>query len=220
MKKNASYSPCDYVNRAQDNQPKPLTLEYFNTLLDDMDVKFLCDKVREHKPDVEAYKKQLPGVCWQAHFLGKLRTDKNAIPSGLFCLDVDFHHEQHFKDLCQTEGVEAAWEWGEALAKEKAKEWAEMQEEQDACPEFIAEHPDQELGIVAIHVSPQKAGIHVIAVCNDFCKSIEENQARLAKLLKTSYDEVCKDWARLYFVTPREDWTYLDLNSIFYEDGK
>lgn len=57
------FSPCDYVNKAMDNQPKPLTKEYFETLLDDMNVKLLTDKIREHKFDAETYKKQLPGIC-------------------------------------------------------------------------------------------------------------------------------------------------------------
>ena len=211
--KEKEYSPCDYVNRVQDNQPKPLTKAYFDTLLNDINVKLLTDKIREHKPDAEVYKKQLPGICWQSKFDGKIRTDKNAIPTGLFCLDVDYHHEQHFKDLCQTESPEAAWRWGEELARKNAERWAAMQREQDEHTPKAGE----DLGIVAIHISPQNAGIHVIAVCNGLCKSIEENQTRLAKLLGTSYDDVCKDWARLFFVSPREDWTYLDLPSIFGE---
>ena len=208
------FSPCDYVNKAMDNQPKPLTKEYFETLLDDMNVKLLTDKIREHKSDAETYKKQLPGICWQSKFNGQLRTDKNAIPTGLFCLDVDYHHEQRFKDICQTEGPEAAWRWGEELARKNAEQWAAMQREQDEH----APKAGEDLGIVAIHLSPQNAGIHVIAVCNGLCKSIEEYQARLAKLLRTSYDDVCKDWARLFFVTPREDWTYLDLETLFPEN--
>jgi hypothetical protein len=69
--------------------------------------------------------------------------------------------------------------------------------------------------IVGVHISPQGAGVHVIALWNAHCKTIEENQQRLARLLDTEYDAVCKDWARIYFLTPREDWTYLDMDSIF-----
>ena len=47
------------------------------------------------------------------------------------------------------------------------------------------------------------------------CKTIAENQQRLARILDTSHDEVCKDWARIFFLTPREDWTYLDMDAIF-----
>ena len=210
---NSKYSPCDYVMKVQDNQPKPLTREMFDTLLDDMDVKMNCDIIRDHKINAEAYKKKLPGICWQSYFEGKLRTEANAQPTGLFCLDVDYHHSQHFKDLCKTEGVEAAWRWGEQLARKNARIWANMQREQDkkGCS------PANDLAIVAIHISPQNAGVHVVACCNSLCRSIEDNQKRLAKMLGTEYDTVCKDWARLFFVTPREDWTYLDFKTIFGE---
>ena len=193
----------DYVNRVTDNQPKPLTREYFESLLDDMNVKFLTDKIREHKPDAEAHKRLLPAVTWQAHFDGKLRTDANAQPTGLVGLDVDIHHEDMFKVLLHDKGPEEAYAWAELEARQRAQEWARKAEELD---------------IVGIHISPSGTGVHVIACCHRSCKSIEENQARLARLLGTSYDAVCKDWARIYFITPREDWTYLDLDNIFLDD--
>ena len=209
---NEQYSPCDYVNKARDNQPKPLTLEYFNTLLDDMNVKFLCDKVREHKPDAERYKVMLPANCWQSEFKGQLRTDKNAKPTGLFCLDVDIHHEQEFIDLCKRHGHDHACKWAETEARRRAELWAEYAESEDAVG---VRNPCDELSIVAVHVSPSGTGVHVVACCHFLCKSIEENQERLARLLETSYDEVCKDWARIFFVVPREDWTYIDTKTLF-----
>ena len=72
-----------------------------------------------------------------------------------------------------------------------------------------------ELDIVAIHISPSGTGVHVVALCNPACNSIAEDQARLAHLLGTSYDTVCKDAARIFFVTPKEDWKYLDLETLF-----
>ena len=215
MNNNETYRPCDYVNRAKDNQPKPLTLEYFNTLLDDMNVKFLCDKVRERKPDAERYKTQLPAVCWQSKFEGQLRTDRNAKPTGLFAIDVDIHHEQTFLDICKLKGHEFAYQWAEAEARRRAGKWADMAKNED---ENGVADCSQELGIVAVHISPSGTGVHVVACCHFLCKSIAENQARLARLLDTSYDEVCKDWARIFFVTPREDWTYIDTNAIFLEN--
>ena len=204
------YSPCDYVMKARDNQPKPLTREMFETLLDDMNVQFLCDKVREHKPDAERYKIMLPAITWQSKFNDKLRTDQNAIPTGLFCLDVDIHHEPEFKKKLDEMGL-SAFGWAEKEARDRACRWAAMQHEQDqtGCS------PADDLAIVAIHISPSGTGVHVVACCNDLCRSIEENQARLAKLLGTSYDAVCKDWARIFFVAPRSDWTYLDMDALF-----
>ena len=207
MKNN--YSPCDFVWKARDNQPKPLTREQFLSFLDGMDVKMTTEKVRLHDAQSEVYKIQLPAVTWQARFDGKLRNDANAQPTGMFCLDVDIHHEPEFKDILTANGKEAALAWAKEEARERAERWARMQREEDS------EITSLDLGIVGIHISPSGTGVHVVAYCHDTCKTIAENQARLARLLGTSYDEVCKDWARIFFLTPREDWTYLDLDNIF-----
>lgn len=211
MKDNKEYSPCDFVWKARDNQPKPLTKEQFLSFLNGMDVKMTTEKVRLHDPQSETYKLQLPAVTWQARFDGKLRNDANAIPTGFYCLDVDIHHEPQFKDMWVQGGIDAAFFWAKEEARERAKRWAQMQQEEDSD---LASH---DLGIVGIHISPSGTGVHVIANYHPTCKTIAENQARLARLLETSYDEVCKDWARIYFLTPREDWTYLDIDSIFNE---
>ena len=208
-----NFSPCDFVWKARDNQPKPLTREQFLSFLNGSDVAILCDIIRQHKPDAEAHKLQLPAVTWQARFDGKLRNDANAIPTGFYCLDVDIHHEPEFKAICQHKGVKAAYDWAEQEAKERAERWARMQREEDSdCSN------GEPLQIAGIHISPSGTGVHVIALCHENCKTVAENQARLAKLLGTSYDEVCKDWARIFFLTPKEDWTYLDIDSIFNEE--
>ena len=156
----------------------------------------------------------LPAITWQSRFGGKLRTDANAVPSGLFCIDVDIHHEQLFMRALEEMGTALAYQWAEEEARRRACKWAAMQKEQDTygCT------PANELGILAIHISPSGTGVHVVACCNDLCKSIEENQKRLACLLETEYDAVCKDWARIFFVTPRSDWTYLDMKTLFPEE--
>ena len=210
MKNN--YSPCDFVWKARDNQPKPLTREQFLSFLDGMDVKMTTEKVRLHDAQSEVYKIQLPAVTWQARFDGKLRNDANAQPTGMFCLDVDIHHEPEFKDILTANGKEAALAWAKEEARERAERWARMQMEEDSSDVL-----NQDLAIVGIHISPSGTGVHVVAYCHETCKTIAENQARLARLLGTSYDEVCKDWARIFFLTPREDWTYFDLDSIFNE---
>ena len=43
MKKESMNSPCDFVWKARDNQPKPLTREQFLSFLDGMDVKKMVD---------------------------------------------------------------------------------------------------------------------------------------------------------------------------------
>ena len=212
---NAMPTPCDYVTRAMDNQPKPLTREMFESLLEDFGLKFNVQKVREHGADAERYKRLLPAATWQAHFNGQLRKDENAEPTGLFCLDVDIHHEPEFKERTLQAGIENAYAWATKVARQRAERWAKMQHEQDKNP-VPPEHPNA-LNIFGIHVSPSGMGVHVIAACHSDCQTIAENQARLARLLQTSYDDVCKDWARIMFLCPREDWTYLDLESLFQE---
>ena len=208
-------SPCDFVWKARDNQPKPLTREQFLSFLNGMDVKMTTEKVRLHDAQSEVYKIQLPAVTWQARFGGKLRNDANAQPTGMFCLDVDIHHEPEFKDILAANGKEAAIAWAEQEARERAERWARMQKVEDSH----LTHTSLELDILGIHISPSGTGVHVIAFCHPSCRTIAENQKRLARLLGTSYDEVCKDWARIFFLTPREDWTYLDLDTIFgYDD--
>lgn len=211
---NKDITPCDYVISARDNQPKALTRAYFETLLDDMNVQFLCEKVREHKPDAERYKTMLPAVCWQARFNGKLRTAANANPTGLFALDVDIHHEDMFNVLLKEKGIDEAYAWAENEALMRSAEWARKAREEEGMLLEAPSYGDL-LNIVAIHISPSKTGVRVVACCHSSCKSIEENQARLARLLNTSYDAVCKDWPRIFFVAPRKDWTYIDYETLF-----
>lgn len=207
-------SPCDYVSHVRDNHPKRLTREIFESFLNDFNVAFLCEKVREHTPQAETYKQNLPALTWQSHFDGQLRADKNAVPTGLFCLDIDIHHEEEFKERGKKEGWDKAFEWAENEAHERAARWAAMAKREDE----VAPDPGKELGIVAIHISPSGTGLHVVAVCNWTCKSIEENQKRLASLLETSFDPVCKDWARVFFIVPRKDWFYIDYDNLFAVD--
>ncbi len=207
-------SPCDFVWKARDNQPKPLTKEQFLSFLNGMDVKMTTEKVRLHDAQSEVYKIHLPAVTWQARFGGKLRNDANAKPTGMYCLDIDIHHEPEFKDILASSGKDAAIAWAEQEARERAERWGrDAKMSSDLWPGGITD--DHDLDILGIHISPSGTGVHVIACCHPSCNSIAENQARLARLLGTSYDEVCKDWARIFFLTPREDWTYLDLDNIF-----
>ena len=201
---------CDYVTKAMDNQPKPLTRELFDSFLDGSDVAMNCDIIRQHKPNAETYKRFLPAATWQARFDGRMRKDENARLTGLFCLDVDIHHEPTFKDLLQKQGTDAAYAWAEREAKARAKNWAAMQKAEDACPDGT-----RDLSIVAIHVSPSGTGVHVVAVWDELFGTIEEQQKSLAAKLGTSYDPVCKDKARIFFLTPRKDWTYIDYETLF-----
>ena len=209
-----TFSPCDYVTGAKDNHPRQLTRAILDSLLDSKDVRGNVEKVHEHKPDAEIYKQKLPGISWQSKFGGALRVAANAQSTGFFCIDVDIHHEDHFKELLQTKGTDAAYQWAEAEARERAMRWKAMAEAELSTPAELG----GELDIVAIHISPSGTGVHVVALAQPYCNSIAEDQERLAKLLGTSYDKVCHDTSRIFFVTPREDWLYLDYKTLFQEE--
>lgn len=209
------FSPCDYVLRVTDNQPKPLTKDMFLSLIGGMDTQFAVQEIRRRTPKAEAIKRSLPAVTWQSRFGGKQRSDKNAEATGFFCLDIDIHHEQKFLDLYHDEGAQAAYEWAEREAQERAERWRVLAEAEQSGG---AHDLGGELDIVGICISPSGTGLHVIALCNPACFTIAEDQARLASLLKTEYDQVCKDPARIFFLSPKEDWKYLDLETLFQEE--
>lgn len=75
--------------------------------------------------------------------------------------------------------------------------------------------------IVAVHISPSGKGIRVVAVCSDPSRdTIEKNQAWLAqKLGILAYDEACKDFARLAFLVPYEDFRLLNLELLGSDRG-
>ena len=203
---------CDFVTSARDNQPKPLTGSLLKELIESQAVYVLTERVRLHNEKSEAVKLQLPAVTWQSEFNGKMRKDINASPTGFFCLDVDIHKEPEFHAICEGRGRMVALAWAEQEAEERAQRWAKMQQEDSGM------RKGEPLHIVAIHVSPSGTGVHVVAMCDETCATIAANQKRLARLLGTSYDEVCKDWARIFFIVPRRDWTYIDWRALFYDD--
>lgn len=82
---------CEKLNDA----PKQLTLKKWNEMIDSPRVKSLVTGVRNGKAGV---KKELPAVMWHASFNGKRRAIENAIPSGLYMLDID-HIEEDVRAL-------------------------------------------------------------------------------------------------------------------------
>lgn len=66
--------------------PQPLGRERFEQLVRVPWLKELADKIAAG--DLEA-KRRLPAATWQASYGGYRRADENAVPSGLFALDVD-----------------------------------------------------------------------------------------------------------------------------------
>ncbi len=75
----------DYVENAW-SRPRPLDLATFRTLWNGMDTKF---NVEAYRAGNESAKRCVPGICWQAHFDGRGRTNSFAQPNGLFAIDID-----------------------------------------------------------------------------------------------------------------------------------
>lgn len=68
------------------HDPQPLDRERFEQLINDSHLVELCKAIAHGDLSL---KKQLPAVCWQASYGGGKRANTNAIPSGLFALDID-----------------------------------------------------------------------------------------------------------------------------------
>lgn len=68
------------------DKPQRLTLDNWNEMIDSPRVKDLVTAYRNGDGDA---KKDLPAVMWHASFNGKRRAIENAIPSGLYMLDID-----------------------------------------------------------------------------------------------------------------------------------
>ena len=76
----------------------------------------------------------------------------------------------------------------------------------------------KELGIVCVHVTPSTHGLRIVAKCREGLATIADNQKWLAEQLGIeTYDDVCKDFARLSFLVPESYFIYID-KSIFSEE--
>ena len=74
------------------------------------------------------------------------------------------------------------------------------------------------LDIVCFHRSPSGDGAHLVSMCQNQFDTIAENQAWLAGELKTPYDAACHDLARLFFVSKRDDFYYIDYETLFEDE--
>ena len=76
----------------------------------------------------------------------------------------------------------------------------------------------KELGIVCVHVTPSTHGLRIVAKCQPGLTTIADNQKWLAEQLGIqTFDDVCKDFARLSFLVPESYFIYID-KSIFSEE--
>ena len=69
-----------------------------------------------------------------------------------------------------------------------------------------------ELGVMAVHETPSRHGLRVVARCRKDCHSIAENQRWFAAQTGVEIDAAVKDLARFSFLVPHDYFYYLDEN--------
>lgn len=164
---------------------EPLTRKAFEEMIRSAKTHSIIEQCRHG--NLEKAKRLLPGICWQAAaFKDNRRIDANAVGNGLFALDVDHISRQGLKDI-----------------KTPHQLWKSF------------EHRIDELGLVCVHQTPSGDGLRVVALCQPQFRSIAENQAWLADKINCIHDPVCRDWARLYFISVEEDFYYVDWETMF-----
>lgn len=83
-------------NNAKAQVGEPCTYETYLWRASSKELLSLCEAIaaEENKEKRSELKKKLPVITWQAYFEGR-RLNKNAIPSGLFMLDIDHVEDPH-----------------------------------------------------------------------------------------------------------------------------
>lgn len=177
----------DYVRQIT-QQPERLNREIFEGMIRSGQVRRCVEGFRQAPSgeEADALKRQMPGVCWQATYGGGKRTDANAVPNGLFALDIDHIAAMGLVDCAGPDDL-----------------WKRIRDRID------------ELDIVCVHKTISGDGLRIVALCQPQFRSIAENQAWLAGAIGCGYDVVCRDWARVSFVSVEEDFFYVDWETMF-----
>lgn len=81
----------DYFNRVNHTKGFPCTLDAFLNICSDSTVLAIAKRMLtcKDKEERSKLKKQLPVITWQASYKDHVRKNANAIPSGLYIIDVD-----------------------------------------------------------------------------------------------------------------------------------
>ena len=173
-----------FFKNALSREATSLTKELFTSSIQSLNTRSLLNRFRSGD---EQSKKYLPAVSWQcAGFKNGVRKDADAIPNGLFALDID-----HIKAM-NLPGIQTPLQLFDSF-----------------------KHRIDELDIVCVHQTPSADGLRVVALCQPQFSTLAENQAWLASEICCGYDAVCKDWARLFFLSVEEDFFYIDWETLF-----
>ena len=176
----------DYVTSVQ-GSTRRLTKADFLRMTEAPHTRSLIERCRSgNVREMEEAKRLLAGICWQATYKDNRRIETGAQPNGLCALDIDHISRQKISGISTPEEL-----------------WQSFKERVD------------ELDIVCVHKTPSGDGLRVVFLCQPQFQTIAENQAWLAGELRCIHDPVCKDWARLYFISVSEDFYYVDWETLF-----
>lgn len=74
---------------------------------------------------------------------------------------------------------------------------------------------EDELDILCVHKTPSGQGLRVVALLQPGLCTIADNQAALAAKIGTTYDAVCYDLSRMFYLAPADYFYYIDYESLF-----
>ena len=193
-----------YINNIFDTQPKALTREGFNQLIDSETTR---SNVQSYRATGDrSFKNKLPAVMFnglysptlaEAHMRqpqnakGKapsMRDDECFVAWPMLGLDID---ASSACSLTPRQQFESAWS--------KAKQLLGI------SPEEV---------IVLAYATPSSPGMRMV-VKRTQDLTIEQEQERWNKVLPQKCDAKCKNLGRLYFLTAREDLLYLNEDLLF-----
>ena len=195
-------SNLSYVNSVSDTNPKPLTRDVLESLLDNPSKQELLNQYRASGD--EEKKKLLSAITFNGSFCEQRRQQrlqglspeqqKNAtkraaedfLPSGLYGIDID--------------------------TKGRPEEL--LEEVKSIIREQLGIVPEQ---IIAMAYRTPGMGLRVVVARAKGLTLAEEQRKWQTLLQGMDVDEACKDMGRLYFLTSREDLLYINHDLLFPE---
>lgn len=195
-------SNLSYVNSVSDTNPKPLTRDVLESLLDNPSKQELLNEYRA-SGDKEK-KNQLFAITFNGMFCeekrqqrlqaltpeqrkdAKMRTAEDFLPSGLYGIDID--------------------------TKGRPEEL--LEEVKSIIREQLGIEPEQ---IIAMAYRTPGMGLRVVVTRAKGLTLVEEQRKWQTLLHGMDVDEACKDMGRLYFLTSREDLLYINYDLLFTE---
>ena len=193
-------SNLSYVNSVSDTNPKPLTRDVLESLLDSPSKQELLNEYRAFGD--EEKKKLLSAITFNGMFceerrqqrlqaltpeqrnVAKKRAAEDFLPSGLYGIDIDT----------------------------KGRPEALLEEVKSIIREQMGIEPEE---IIAMAYRTPGMGLRVVVLRAKGLTLTEEQRKWQTLLHGIDVDEACKDIGRLYFLTSREDVLYINHDLLF-----